>query len=87
VNNPTPIPGASSTANWRCRKVESIVKRCVCALALILLFTAVTVGSVPSRQATAQESSPTTTLSSQPNADGWDKGGGTPTLRARHKAH
>jgi hypothetical protein len=86
MNNPTPIPGASSTANWRCRKVESIAKRCVCALALILLFTAVAVGIVPSSQATAQESSPTTTLSSQPNADGWGKDEGTLTLR-RHKAH
>jgi hypothetical protein len=85
MNNPNPIPGASSTENWRCRKLESIAKRCVCALALILLFTAVAVGSVPSK-ATAQESSPTTTLSSQPNADGWDKDQGTLTLR-RHKAH
>jgi hypothetical protein len=86
MNNPTPIPGASSTANWCCRKVESIAKRCVCALALILLFTAVAVGSVPSHQAIAQESSPTTTLSPQPNADGWDKDEGTLSLR-RHKAH
>jgi hypothetical protein len=54
MNNPTPIPGASSTANWRCRKVESIVKRCVCALTVILLVTAVEVVSVPSSQATAQ---------------------------------
>jgi hypothetical protein len=86
MNNPTPIPGASSTANWRSRIVESIAKRCVCALALVLLFTAIAVGSVPSRQASAQESSPTTTLSSEPNADGWDKDKGTLTLR-RHKAH
>jgi hypothetical protein len=84
MNNPTPIPGASPTANWR-KEVESIAKRCVCALALILLFTAVEVGSVQSR-ATAQESSPTTTLSSQPDADGWGKDEGTLTLR-RHKAH
>jgi hypothetical protein len=86
MNNPTPIPGASSTANWRCRKVESIAKRCVCALTVILLVAAVEVVSVPSSQATAQESSPTTTLSSQPNADGWGKDEGTLTLR-RHKAH
>ena len=84
MNNPTPIPGASSTANWR-KEVESIAKRCVCVLALILLFTTVEVGSVQSR-ATAQESSPTTTLSSQPNADGGGKDEGTLTLR-RHKAH
>ena len=85
MNNPTPIPEASSTANWRCTKLESIAKRCVCALAMILLLTAVAVGSVPS-QAMAQESSPTTTLSSQPNADGGGKDEGTLTLR-RHKAH
>ena len=85
MNNSTPIPGATPTANWR-KEVESIAKRCVCALALILLFTAVGVGSVPSRQAKAQESSPTTTLSSQPDADGWGKDEGTLTLR-RHKAH
>jgi hypothetical protein len=85
MNNPTPIPGASSTANWRCTKLESIAKRCVCALAMILLLTAVAVGGVRS-QATAQESSPTTTLSSQPNADGGGKDEGTLTLR-RHKAH
>ena len=85
MNNPTPIPGAGSTANWRCRIVESIAKRCVCALAMILLLTAVAVGGVRS-QATAQESSPTTTLSSQPNADGGGKDEGTLTLR-RHKAH
>ena len=85
MNNPTPIPGASSTANWRCTKLESISKRCVCALAMILLLTAVAVGGVRS-QATAQESSPTTTLSSQPNADGGGKDEGTLTLR-RHKAH
>jgi hypothetical protein len=53
---------------------------------VILLVTAVEVVSVPSSQATAQESSPTTTLSSQPNADGWGKDEGTLTLR-RHKAH
>jgi hypothetical protein len=85
MNNPTLIPGASPTPNWR-KEVESIAKRCVCALALILLFTAVAVGIGPSRKATAQESSPTTTLSSQPNADGWGKDEGTLTLR-RHKAH
>jgi hypothetical protein len=85
MNNPTPIPGASSTANWRCRIVESIAMRCVCALVMILLLTAVAFGSVPS-QAMAQESSPTTTLSSQPNADGGGKDEGTLTLR-RHKAH
>jgi hypothetical protein len=85
MNNPTPIPGASSTADWRCTKLESIAKRCVCALAMILLLTAVAVGGVRS-QATAQESSPTTTLSSQPNADGGGKDEGTLTLR-RHKAH
>jgi hypothetical protein len=85
MNNPTPIPGAGSTANWRCTKLESIAKRCVCALAMILLLTAVAVGGVRS-QATAQESSPTTTLSSQPNADGGGKDEGTLTLR-RHKAH
>lgn len=85
MNNPTPIPGASSTANWRCTKLESIAMRCVCALVMILLSTTVAVGSVPS-QAMAQESSPTTTLSSQPNADELGKDQGTPTLR-RHKAH
>ena len=86
MNNPTPIPGASSTANWRCTKLESIAMRCVFALALILLFTAVAVGIVTSGKATPQESSPTTTLSSQPNADGGGKDEGTLTLR-RHKAH
>jgi hypothetical protein len=86
MNNPTPIPGASSTANWRCTKLESIAKGCVCALAMILLLTAVAIGTVPSPKAMAQESSPTTTLSSQPNADGWGKDEGTLTLR-RHKAH
>jgi hypothetical protein len=86
MNNPTPIPGASSTATRRCRKVEIIAKRCVCALALVLLFTAVAVGIVPGQQATAQESSPTTTLSSDPNADGRDNEEGKLTLR-RHKAH
>lgn len=58
MNNPTSILGASSTANWRCRKEESITKRCVCALALVLLFLAVAVGSMPSRQARLQESPP-----------------------------
>jgi hypothetical protein len=58
MNNPTPIPGASSTANWRRRKEENLTKRRVCASALVLLFLAVGVGILPAPTPGPQESPP-----------------------------
>jgi len=48
MNNPTSILG----------KTVNITERCVCVLALVLLFLAVGVGGMPSRDARTQESSP-----------------------------
>ncbi len=83
MNNPASILGAGATADWRRRNVESIRKRCV--LALVLLFMAAAFGSVPSRQASAQDGASDTStaeVKAAPNSDGE-----TMTLRARFKAH
>ena len=48
MNNPTSTLG----------KIVNTTKRCVCVLALVLVFLAVGVGGAPSREARAQESLP-----------------------------
>ena len=78
MNNSTSILG----------ETVEITKRCVCVLALVLVFLAVGVVGVPSREARAQESCPMgATVSPEPNADGGNNCEATVTLRARFKTH
>ena len=56
MNNPTSILG----------RTVKVIKRCVCVLALVLVFLAVGVGGAPNSEAGAQESPPMVATDTSP---------------------
>ena len=87
-------PGGCSKAAYN--ETVNTAKRRVCVLALVLLFLALGVGGLPSREPSTAEvrvtptgtiAPATATLSPEPNAGGWAKDEATGTLAARFKVH